>query len=340
MREQDSVAAYLVQVALHRLEDEPARKKAVLDEAGIDPRTLEIVDARLPATAVNRFWLAMVRELDDEFFGFDSHGLPRGSFALICRGLIQEPTLGKALRQCLTYLGLFIHDIRAHLEVRGGRAVVSLRTSMDNQAIRGGAEEIYLNIVLGVLCWLVGRRIPLDSTRFSHPRPAHRSDPLLWGPLLEFDAACTEVAFDASYLALPVVQDLAALKHFLRTSPQWLIVRIRNEESLAARVFRRLRQQEDHVPPTLVALAEELGMSAAGFRRQLEREGFSYQEIKHEVRRSVAFELLRGDRYSIGEIAIKAGFQEPSAFHRAFRSWTGESPGHFRKRVQQAPADD
>ncbi|WP_028627904.1 AraC family transcriptional regulator [Metapseudomonas resinovorans] len=335
MREQDSVAAYLVQAALHKLEDAPERKRAILEEAGIDAQSLELPDARLPATAVHSFWLAMVRELNDEFFGFDSHGLPRGSFALICRGLIQEPTLGKALSQYLRYLGLFIHDIRASLEVRNGQAVISLQTSMANQAIRGSAEEIFLNIVLGVLCWLVGRRIPLDRTRFGHPRPSHGSDPLLWGPLLEFDADRTEVVFDAGYLALPVVQDLPALKHFLRTSPQWLVVRIRNDESLAARVFRRLRQQEDFIPPTLVALAEELGMNATSFRRQLEREGFSYQEIKHEVRRSVAFELLKGDRFSISEIAIMSGFQEPSAFHRAFRSWTGESPGQFRKRARQ-----
>lgn len=336
MREQDSVAAYLVQAALHRLEGAPERKKAILEEAGIDPRTLDRPDARLPATAVNRFWLAMVRELNDEFFGFDSHGLPRGSFALICRGLILEPTLGKALSQYLKYLGLFIQDIRATLEVRNGQAVIGLHNVMGNSTIRGGAEEIFLNIVLGVLCWLVGRRIPLDRTRFGYPRPSHRSDPLLWGPLLEFDSDRTEVAFGASYLDLPVVQDLPALKHFLRTSPQWLIVRIRNDESLATKVYRRLRQEEAHLWPTLVALAGELGMNAASFRRQLEREGFNYQAIKHEVRRSVAFELLQGEDHSISEIAIMTGFQEPSAFHRAFRSWTGESPGHFRTRVRQA----
>lgn len=338
MREQDSVAAYLVKAALHRL-DEQERRWTILEEAGIDPRLLDIADARLSATAVNRFWLAMVRELDDEFFGFDSHGLPRGSFALICRGLIQELTLGKALPQYLKYLALFIHDIRANQEVRGGQVVISLRTSMSNQAIKGAAEEIYLNIVLGVLCWLVGRRIPLDCTRFSHPRPPHQSDPLLWGPLLEFESDRTEVVFDASYLKLPVVQNLTSLKHFLRISPQWLIVRFRNDESLAARVFRRLRQQSDHIPPTLLALSGELGMNAAGFRRQLAREGFSYQEIKHEVRRSAAFELLKGDCLSISEVAVMTGFQEPSAFHRAFRSWTGESPGSFRKRIQRGNAD-
>ena len=33
------------------------------------------------------------------------------------------------------------------------------------------------------------------------------------------------------------------------------------------------------------------------------------------------------------EIAEQAGFQEPSAFHRAFKKWTGQSPGSYRARL-------
>lgn len=52
------------------------------------------------------------------------------------------------------------------------------------------------------------------------------------------------------------------------------------------------------------------------------------------MRRSLALELLCQTRASIGEIAAQCGFQEPSAFHRAFKKWTGESPGRYRERVQ------
>jgi len=36
---------------------------------------------------------------------------------------------------------------------------------------------------------------------------------------------------------------------------------------------------------------------------------------------------------SVAEIAEQAGFQEPSAFHRAFKKWTGQSPGSYRARL-------
>ncbi|CAM5301994.1 AraC family transcriptional regulator OS=Stutzerimonas stutzeri OX=316 GN=CXK95_14935 PE=4 SV=1 [Stutzerimonas stutzeri] len=71
MREQDSVAAYLVQAALHRLRDNPARLQQVLAAAGIDAAALTAPHAQVPAAAVSRFWLAMSAELGDEFFGFD-----------------------------------------------------------------------------------------------------------------------------------------------------------------------------------------------------------------------------------------------------------------------------
>lgn len=77
----------------------------------------------------------------------------------------------------------------------------------------------------------------------------------------------------------------------------------------------------------LAGLRPEQHLSPSTFRkgRKLEREGCSYQEIKDEVRRGVAFEQLRLSNASIGDIAEQLGFQEPSAFHRAFKKWTGES---------------
>ncbi len=54
------------------------------------------------------------------------------------------------------------------------------------------------------------------------------------------------------------------------------------------------------------------------------------------MRRAMAIELLREGCLSIAEIAEQTGFQEPSAFHRAFKKWTGHSPGSYRSRLAGA----
>ena len=333
MRENDTVAVYFVRTMLHALRAQPERAAALLAEAGIDPALLEAPGARVPASAFARLWLILIESLNDEFFNLDSHGMPLGSFALICRGLIQEPNLEKALRQCLNNFALFLRDIRGQLTVKGARAVISLRTGIEDPLTRVYAEETFLALVISLACWLVGRRILIDRTALADTRPAQDDDPLLWGANVQLGSGRTEIEFAAEYLRLPVVQDLAALKTFLRSAPQWLVIRYRNQNGQVAQVYRYLRARQYDQWPTLLAMAERQGLSPSSFRRQLEREGRSYQQIKDEVRRAMAFECLRQAHLSIAEVAEHTGFQEPSAFHRAFKKWTGESPGSYRLRM-------
>ncbi|MBW8718708.1 MAG: helix-turn-helix transcriptional regulator, partial [Variovorax paradoxus] len=43
-----------------------------------------------------------------------------------------------------------------------------------------------------------------------------------------------------------------------------------------------------------------------------------------------AIDLLSSASLTVAEVAARTGFQEPSAFHRAFKKWTGVSPGSYR----------
>lgn len=337
MRDSDTVAVYFLKAMLHALRDRPDVRDAHLRAVGIDPLLLDQPQARVPAKAFAQLWLALIQRLDDEFFRLDSHGMPLGSFALICRGLILESNLEKALRQCLGGFGLFLRDLRGSLTVRAGRAVISVQSSIADPLTRVYAEETYLVLMIGLLCWLAGRRIGIDRTELAVSRPAQDDDLLLWGPDLRLGSGRTEVEFDSAYLRLPVVQNLQALKGFLRSAPQGLVIRFRNQNGLVAEVYRHLRARRYGQWPTLAALAQQLGISASTFRRQLEREGRSYQQIKDEVRRAMAFEHLREGVLSIAEVAEQAGFQEPSAFHRAFKKWTGQSPGSYRARLADSP---
>ncbi|MNE34577.1 Urease operon transcriptional activator [compost metagenome] len=153
---------------------------------------------------------------------------------------------------------------------------------------------------------------------------------MLWGPWIEFEARRTEVEFGSAQLSLPVIRNFASLKQFLRHAPEGVVVRFRNRSGLSADVYRRLKTSPELEWPSQTQMASQVSMSESAFRRQLEREGFSYQAIKHEVRKALAFDYLNDETLSISEIAIRCGFQEPSAFHRAFRQWTGMSPGSYR----------
>jgi AraC-like DNA-binding protein len=184
------------------------------------------------------------------------------------------------------------------------------------------------------MCWLARRRIPLGLAEFAHPRPPYAQEyTVMYSQRLRFDAERTAIRFDARLLSSPVVQDEESLKKFLRTAPQSVFLKYKNEDGWTARVRRRLRGSIGQAGwPRLEGVAREFRVAPTTLRRRLEAEGTSYQAIKDDLRRDAAVHHLCGTRLSVAEIAATLGFQETSAFHRAFKRWSGVQPGEYRRR--------
>jgi AraC-like DNA-binding protein len=102
---------------------------------------------------------------------------------------------------------------------------------------------------------------------------------------------------------------------------------------MSARVRRRLRSSIGAPEwPVLEDVASEFHMSPTTLRRRLEAESMSYQGVKDEVRRDAAIHYLCNTSLSVVDIGSLLGFQEPSAFRRAFKKWSTVQPGEYRRR--------
>lgn len=84
--------------------------------------------------------------------------------------------------------------------------------------------------------------------------------------------------------------------------------------------------------PSLEKTACKLGMSGRTLRRQLQLAGTSYQNELDEVRKEFSLNYLLRRDISITDVAISLGFNDSSAFSRAFKKWTGESPREYRRK--------
>ena len=54
-------------------------------------------------------------------------------------------------------------------------------------------------------------------------------------------------------------------------------------------------------------------------------------DLQADVRKTLALNLLENETLALGEIAFSLGYSEVSAFNHAFRRWTGQSPGDYRR---------
>lgn len=85
--------------------------------------------------------------------------------------------------------------------------------------------------------------------------------------------------------------------------------------------------------PSIKSISELLAMSSRTFTRRLSEAGITYRDLIKTTQLNLAKEILRDSSKSIGEIAFLTGFSEQSAFNRAFKKWTNQTPSEFRKSI-------
>jgi AraC-like DNA-binding protein len=337
--EPGTVAICFVAAALEAVRARGLDADRLLEQVGLSPGLLQVPQARVSVKHYGELWRLVALTLDDEFFGQDSRRMKSGSFAMLVHAVLGCKNLGAALERSLRFYGLILDDFSGELKREGAQATLVLHERAADRSAdftaRIFGHEVLLILLHGVACWLVGRRIPILRAQFSYPEPAHSAEyRLMYSTELSYGKAHTAIVFGAEFLALPVVQNERSVKDFLRTAPESILVKYKNGSSLTARIRRRLRQLLPGEVPDFDQLAAELNMTTATLRRRLHEEGASYQGIKDQLRRDLAIGYLSHSDRNVIDIALELGFSERSAFHRAFRKWTGASPGEFRRGLQ------
>ncbi|MDX1523934.1 MAG: helix-turn-helix transcriptional regulator [Anaerolineae bacterium] len=83
--------------------------------------------------------------------------------------------------------------------------------------------------------------------------------------------------------------------------------------------------------------ANVANLSARTLRRRMKQEtGISWQQFLHDARMMRAMELLALPEAQVTDTAFTVGYTSLSAFTQAFTRFTGETPSHYRHRVQSA----
>ena len=309
-----------------------------LEFAQITPSQAKKASAHITALQMERISSFAMHELNDEVLGCLSRKLPWGTYGMLVRASLTSPTLGVALKRWCRHHGLVADDIELSVEERDGKAHIRLRELKDLGEQREFGVLSVLRNLYGVACWLVDSRITLEQVHFAFEAPAHQAVyPLMFqGPVLFGSAThISELVMNASYLALPLRRDEAALQRMLETALTLTVLQYRKDRLLLTQVKQALAMypQDTHSAEDLAPL---LNLSPRSLHRQLKEEGTSLQVLKDEVRHERAIELLQRTRKPIKQVAESAGFQNEKSFIRAFKQWTGQTPAAFREARQSS----
>ena len=306
--------------------------REALQQAQIAPRDVARPLAHVTAAQFEALNAHAMQELDDEALGWFARKLPWGSYGMLCRASLGAPDLGVALKRWCRHHRLLTEDIVLELRVEDGMARVRIE---ERRALDGALREFCLvsslRFLHGYACWAIDSRISLREARFPFSAPPHREAyPLMFSGALQFDADQAGFSFDERYLALPLQRDERALRTMLRRALPLTVLQYRRDRLLGQRVRELLRARPAEAA-NADALATLLHLSTRTLHRQLHEEGVSLQALKDEVRQAQAADQLRRTARPIKQIALAVGFRNEKSFSRAFRSWTGMSPGEYRR---------
>lgn len=166
--------------------------------------------------------------------------------------------------------------------------------------------------------------------RLSYPARAHsqRYHDFFHCPI-QFDADETSAVLASEWLDRPLRTNDEEFNRICVAHCGEILQQIEHSGPIVSRL-RSLFLRTPGALPSLDEAAHDLGLSPRTLRRHLLDEGASYRQLVEDFRKDLACEYLRSTRMTTKEIAFLLGYEDPAAFRRAFKLWTGRTPGEFR----------
>jgi AraC-like DNA-binding protein len=310
--------------------------RATVEAAGAE-KALEDIDARLPWPLCERIAIEIVTRIRMSVAIEAMASLGEGGVGVLHYVARHSATVGLGLRRVVQYYGLTSSAADCELVDRTSPARLELRQRpyvLD--PVRALISGLWCVSNVVTLRQMLGRDFMPIDVQLEMPIPDAddlRAYEQAFRCPLHFEAERSAVVFEPAVLGERVrgadpVLEAAVMKYAAelldRPDPA-------GTDAIRSRLRRHLvgNMQAGHV--ALHLAARQLGMTARTLQRRLRDEGTSFHAVLDDVRRDVALTQMRVRRQSIDELAFVLGFEKSSSFHRAFKRWTGQTPGEFRR---------
>jgi AraC-like DNA-binding protein len=308
-----------------------------LDTHGIDSELLLDPDAAVPMSVCVGLLAEGVRATGDDNLGLHvAKHAELGSFDVHFYAMVSSPTLGAAFERVCRYQRLIHESSQVRLAQTADRAVLSHRLAGGMAAPRQTAELL-------LAAWVRTGRVAVRTkwspaeVRFAHRAPRDsREHERFFGAPLRFSTGENALVLPAGLLELPCRRTDPSLLSLL---DRYAADRLggRRTPTFADRARAVLSEELPGGNVTAHGLGARLKVSVRTLHRSLAAEGTSYSRLLDQLRLDIAARHLMDDRMSVAEVAFLVGFSELSAFHRAFKRWTGRTPVAFRAEARTRP---
>lgn len=306
--------------------------EAILASLNLDAQLLERAGARFSIDDTVRIWQACAEACGDPCFGLRfGQRIRPGSLHIVGYTLMNSATLGDALERLQRYQRLISDGGMLH-RIPSARGIwLVYRPRPERLPFCDHQIDAVMAAVLTLSRVVTGRDLVPLEVSFQRPRlepveayECHFRCPLVTGG--QFDG----ILVSRDLLELPLLEADTELCRLHENHALHRLRLLHSEDSWQSKTEALIEQHLADPAFGRAAAASLLGLSERSLQRKLAEEETSFQELLDRIRQRRAMEYLADSQRSLAEVGEALGFSDISAFYRAFKRWTGRTPGDFR----------
>ena len=193
--------------------------------------------------------------------------------------------------------------------------------------------DVSFSSALHIIKLLTGRTLKPVKVSYSFPPVEDASE---YERILrckpQFSQNCNCVVFSRQDMLSPVIGYNKELNRIFNKLLEEELTR--EETSFADKVKNVLVNHYQFEFPPLDRVASHLNITNRTLQRKLNDEKTTFRQLTDSLKKELAQSMLKNKSLTVTDVAYKLGYAEPGAFLRAFRAWTGQTPGSFRSSFQ------
>jgi AraC-like DNA-binding protein len=348
VKQPDTVPLKYVRTLLRAAQEQGYDGKLMVEQLDLPPHILTGADPDQPIAA--NYYSATYRHimsmLEDESLGVSmKQPNPAGSFRMMCLFLINCENLEQAMLRAVEFQS-FCRSLVGAARLRDDPLKMLdeervLFCFPDSEEFAAQDTELAWYAITHTLAvwrrfcsWLIGTQIQVLEVHIQLPAPAEPSalERIFECPI-SYEQPQNGLVFHSRHLKARLMHDEESLQRFLRSAPYHLLANteVESDDGVVAQMRRAVGPDLSRDFPSVMEMANYLNLSVRTLRRRLKDVDTTYQAFKDHTRRHAAEQLLSRPELKINAVAAMLGFDEPSAFHRSFKKWTGLTPGEYRQ---------
>ncbi|MBC3783849.1 AraC family transcriptional regulator [Spirosoma utsteinense] len=303
--------------------------------SGID---LEEVKADGPMTSrqLDDLWINATHLSGDVLFGLHfGESLQIAALGVVGQLIRNSHTIGEALTQAATFTHLLTDALT--MEVKRTNAGFAVQF-IPNQTRQRAAPAMFCQLMDFMMAFLIHEVDGLVLTRI---QPDQVTLPSQIADLTEYERVLRcptiregdkyELTFAGNYWNEPILLANYDLQTTLLQEVNGVERSYEAHQRMSDRIKSYLLANANLGLPSLDAIAGNFNLSPRSVQRKLQEEGLTYQQVADSVRKTLAIHFLESGRHPTKEVSYILGYNELSAFSRAFKRWTGTTPGGYQK---------